>query len=81
MATKYNNFKLIAHCLLINCYKISKAVIICLIQVLRLSMESQPQNPEFSNNPENFHPCMHFKTFLLYSIIFSVRNDFFTRFI
>ena len=22
-----------------------------------LSMESQPQNPEFKNNPENFHPC------------------------
>ena len=22
-----------------------------------LSMESQPQNPEFRNNPENFHPC------------------------
>ena len=21
-------------------------------------MESQPQNPEFSNNPENFHPCI-----------------------
>ena len=21
-------------------------------------MESQPQNPEFMNNPENFHPCM-----------------------
>ena len=20
-------------------------------------MESQPQNPEFNNNPENFHPC------------------------
>ena len=20
-------------------------------------MESQPQNPEFWNNPENFHPC------------------------
>ena len=20
-------------------------------------MESQPQNPEFSINPENFHPC------------------------
>ena len=20
-------------------------------------MESQPQNPEFKNNPENFHPC------------------------
>ena len=22
-------------------------------------MESQPQNPEFRNNPENFHPCIH----------------------
>ena len=21
-------------------------------------MESQPQNPEFMNNPENFHPCV-----------------------
>ena len=20
-------------------------------------MESRPQNPEFRNNPENFHPC------------------------
>ena len=20
-------------------------------------MENQPQNPEFGNNPENFHPC------------------------
>ena len=20
-------------------------------------MESQPENPEFRNNPENFHPC------------------------
>ena len=20
-------------------------------------MESQPQNPEFRNNPETFHPC------------------------
>ena len=23
-----------------------------------LSMESQPQNPEFRINPENFHPCI-----------------------
>ena len=23
-----------------------------------LSTESQPQNPEFRNNPENFHPCI-----------------------
>ena len=22
-------------------------------------MESQPQNPEFRNNPESFHPCMY----------------------
>ena len=22
-------------------------------------MESQPQNPEFSINPENSHPCIH----------------------
>ena len=21
-------------------------------------MESQPQNPEFRINPENFHPCL-----------------------
>ena len=21
-------------------------------------MESQPQNPEFRNNPKNIHPCM-----------------------
>ena len=23
-------------------------------------MESQPQNPEFRINPENFHPCIYF---------------------
>ena len=22
-------------------------------------MESWPQNPEFRNNPENFHPCKY----------------------
>ena len=22
-------------------------------------MENQPQNPEFRNNPENFHPCVN----------------------
>ena len=22
-------------------------------------MESQPQNPEFRINPENFHPCLY----------------------
>ena len=24
-------------------------------------MESQLQNPEFRNNPENFHPCRQLK--------------------
>ena len=24
-------------------------------------MESQPQNPEFRNNPKNFHPCEYTK--------------------
>ena len=28
-------------------------------------MESQPQNPEFRNNPENFHPCVCFIEFTL----------------
>ena len=23
-------------------------------------MESQPQNPEFRINPENFHPCVQY---------------------
>ena len=27
-------------------------------------MESQPQNPEFRNNPENFHPCICVKSLL-----------------
>ena len=27
-------------------------------------MESQPQNPEFRNNPENFHPCLYNVAFI-----------------
>ena len=27
-------------------------------------MESQPQNPEFRINPENFHPCVLKKKFM-----------------
>ena len=27
-------------------------------------MESRPQNPEFRNNPENFHPCVQFCFYL-----------------
>ena len=42
----------------------SEAIKICLIQhfeadFLYCSVESQPQNPEFKNNPENFHHCLH----------------------
>ena len=29
-------------------------------------MESQPQKPEFRNNPENFHPCTQTKNLDLY---------------
>ena len=34
-------------------------------------MESQPQNPEFRNYPENFHPCINetFKNWACVSII------------
>ena len=28
-------------------------------------MESQPQNPEFRNNPENFYPCFQCSSVLL----------------
>ena len=28
-------------------------------------MESQPQNPEFRNDPENFHPCLYEVIWLL----------------
>ena len=31
-------------------------------------MESQPQNPEFRINPENFHPCV-------YQLYFQKGND------
>ena len=30
-------------------------------------MESQPQNPEFRINPENFHPCIQKTFFPMYS--------------
>ena len=33
-------------------------------------MESQPQNPEFRINPENFHPCIQ-KTVVPYSYVSS----------
>ena len=32
-------------------------------------MGSQPQNPEFRINPENFHPCNLWTTFMDISVI------------
>ena len=32
-------------------------------------MESQPQNPEFRNNPENFHPCQDTSKLVLWQIV------------
>ena len=29
--------------------------------IQHLEVESQPQNPDFRNNPENFHPCAFLK--------------------
>ena len=44
---------------MINCVQmwklIKEAIIISFIQ--HFEAESQPQNPEFRINPENFHPC------------------------
>ena len=34
-------------------------------------MESQPQNPEFRNNPENFHPCQK----LFHNIMFCMQKN------
>ena len=34
-------------------------------------MESQPQNPEFRNNPETFHPCIWEESL---SIFYSAMN-------
>ena len=38
-------------------------------------MKSQPKNPEFRNNPENFHPCEK-HTDLTEHIVLSVYTDF-----
>ena len=37
-------------------------------------MESQPQNPEFRNIPENFHPCVILRE-CPYTIYISSRTD------
>ena len=45
-------------------------------------MESQPQNPEFRHNPENFHSCVpcffHAVTWVgLQSLIVSLDSDYY----
>ena len=35
-------------------------------------MESQPQNPDFRNNPENFHPCLTHRFIFIASGYFCV---------
>ena len=42
-------------------------------------MESQPQNPEFRNNPENFHPCNIHLKFPDFSLTFDHYPDPFGR--
>ena len=59
MPTNINNFKF--KWSIVFRKQIKEAISLCLIQDFEadflLSMESQPQNPEFRNNPEHFHPC------------------------
>ena len=42
-------------------------------------MESQPQNPEFRINPENFHPCAYWVILQAFChlLIFFYQNHFF----
>ena len=44
-------------------------------------MESQPQNPEFRNNPENFHPCIRCMFFLLLFLTLCMPILFFDGFL
>ena len=38
-------------------------------------MESQPQNPEFRINPENFHPCYYARVKVKNLKILNFRNS------
>ena len=42
-----------------------------------LSTESQPQNPEFRNNPENFHPCTDSDIYSLTLVLLNQNVSFF----
>ena len=45
-------------------------------------MESQPQNPEFRNNPENFHPCIksHIVNSEIFARVLFLRNFTYAKF-
>ena len=38
-------------------------------------MKSQPQNPEFKNNPENFHPCVQIEEHYFDWLLIEQRTD------
>ena len=46
-------------------------------------MESNPQNPEFMNNPENFHPCKpikgYFDKYICRRIWYFIRSTLFAK--
>ena len=44
----------------LNYFFLEKKFFLCNLK--DISMESQPQNPEFRYNPENFHPCNSFRS-------------------
>ena len=53
-----------------NSQKSYKIAFVYCVDVLGMvstySNESQPQNPEFTNKPKNFHPCTLFKEIFCY---------------
>ena len=55
-----SKFKWILYLSLYNLKKSEKLLQSAYFSILRLTFngkESKPQNPEFKNNLENFHPC------------------------
>ena len=39
-------------------------------------MESQPLNPEFRNNPENFHTCISEHAIFIYSAVHGFKQGY-----
>ena len=38
-------------------------------------MESRPQNSEFRNNPENFHPCLYRESYMSAHVLLNLLNE------